>query len=157
MKNTRSRLGASIFGATIILQGFSAPVLGETHIVKLYTYDATVSDKSNFFDPPLIKIAKGDTVHFQATQPTHNASFKKGMLPDGAPEWIGPLDTDFEVTFDIEGTYGYICAPHYSSGMVGIVLVGDYHINLADARKAKQRGKAKSVFRALFKDIDALP
>ncbi len=155
MKTTLSRRGLGL-GLALFISAIAAPALAETHIVKLYTYDAAHPDKTDFFDPPLIRIAKGDTVLFQATQPGHNAAFKKGMLPEGAPEWIGPMDRDYEVTFDVDGTYGYLCSPHYSVGMVGLVLVGDYKVNLEEARKARQRGKAKKVFRALFKDVDAL-
>ena len=38
----------------------------------------------------------------------------------------GLLDAgeSYEHTFDVEGTYGYFCVPHESSGMTGTVVVG---------------------------------
>jgi pseudoazurin len=154
MKRALTRIGVCL---ALLLTGIAAPAMAETHIVKLMSYDPDGgTDMVDYFDPPLIQIAKGDTVLFEATQLGHNAAFKKGMLPEGAPEWVGPMDKDYEVTFDVDGTYGYICSPHYSTGMVGIVLVGDYKVNMAEAKKAKQRGKAKKIFRALFKEVEAL-
>jgi len=78
------------------------------------------------------------------------------MIPEGTESWNSPMDVDFEITFTADGTYGYICSPHYSMGMVGLVLVGDYSVNLEEARKVKHRGKAKAAFRALFEQVDAL-
>ncbi|HBQ35928.1 MAG TPA: pseudoazurin [Rhodobacteraceae bacterium] len=155
MKSTLSRRSLGL-GLALLLSGIAAPAMAETHIVKMYTFDAAVSDQADFFDPPLIQVAVGDTVKFEATQSGHNTASKKGMIPEGAESWNSPMDVDFEITFTADGTYGYICSPHYSVGMVGLVLVGDYKTNLDQARKVKHRGKAKKVFRALFKEVDAI-
>lgn len=155
MKSTLSRRSLGL-GLALLLSGIAAPVMAETHIVKMYTFDAAVSDQADFFDPPLIQVAVGDTVKFEATQSGHNTASKKGMIPEGAESWNSPMDVDFEITFTADGTYGYICSPHYSVGMVGLVLVGDYKTNLDQVRKVKHRGKAKKAFRALFKEVDAI-
>lgn len=144
-------------GAFLLLLGvLASPGLAETHIVRMMTHDPATSEKSMYFDPPLIQVQPGDTVIFEPTQMGHNSASKRGMLPDGAEAWNGPMDKPFEVTFTTEGTYGYICSPHYSVGMVGLVLVGDYSINLEAARKVKHRGKSKKSFRELFAEVDAL-
>jgi pseudoazurin len=155
MKSTLSRRSLGL-GLALLLSGIAAPAMAETHIVKMYTFDAAVSDQADFFDPPLIQVAVGDTVKFEATQSGHNTASKKGMIPEGAESWNSPMDVDFEITFTADGTYGYICSPHYSVGMVGLVLVGDYKTNLDQVRKVKHRGKAKKAFRALFKEVDAI-
>lgn len=87
------------------------------------------------FDPPLTKVAVGDTVHFVAKDKGHNAQTIPGMLPDGATAINGQISQDVTVTFTVPGVYGVRCVPHYSMGMVGLVVVGDAPANL-DAAKA---------------------
>jgi plastocyanin len=65
------------------------------------------------FEPDLLRIAPGDTVHFVPTQPDHDVSSIRGMLPEGAEPFKGELDTVLTVTFTVEGVYGYKCNPHY--------------------------------------------
>jgi len=155
MKPTLSRRSLGL-GLALLLSGVAASAMAETHVVKMYSFDAAVSDQADYFDPPLIQVAVGDTVRFEATQSGHNTASKKGMIPEGTESWNSPMDVDFEITFTADGTYDYICSPHYSMGMVGLVLVGDYSVNLEEARKVKHRGKAKAAFRALFEQVDAL-
>jgi len=40
------------------------------------------------------------------------------------------------VTFETEGTYGYICQPHATMGMIGFILVGDFTGNLDEVPEA---------------------
>ena len=154
---SRRRFGLS-FGAGIalLLSGIATPALAETHIVKMYTFDPALTDKSDFFEPAVIQIALGDTVKFESTHSGHNTASKRGMLPEGVESWNSKLNEDFEITFTVDGTYGYFCSPHYSGGMVGLVLVGDYKVNLDEARKVKHRSRAKKAFRALFEEVDAM-
>ncbi|MEM7024489.1 MAG: plastocyanin/azurin family copper-binding protein, partial [Pseudomonadota bacterium] len=60
------------------------------------------------FVPPLLRIEPGDSVIFKAVDPGHNSASKRGMVPDGAEGWNGAMDEDVEVTFTVDGTYGYI-------------------------------------------------
>lgn len=131
-------------------------VLAETHIVEMRNADAEDPNHINVFAPPILHIKQGDTVKFLVIDKGHNSASKKGMLPEGAEPWNGKIDEEIEITFDAEGTFGYVCLPHYSMGMVGLILVGDYTVNLEAARKVKQRGKAKKIFRELFAQVDAL-
>ena len=43
-----------------------------------------------------------------------------------------------------------MCKPHYGVGMVGLIAVGDPTANLAEAKQAKQPGKAKQVMADLL-------
>lgn len=156
MKNTPLSLYSCAVGFALLLSAISTPAIAETHIVKMMSFDAAVSDKSMYFDPPVVQVQRGDTVVFEPTQVGHNTASKRGMIPEGAVSWNSEIDERFEMTFNADGTYGYICSPHYSMGMVGLVLVGDYHVNLMEAREVKHRGKAKKAFRTLFKEVDAL-
>src|SRR5215469_215838 len=69
------------------------------------------------FDPQLLKIAPGDTVHFVATDKGHNAEIIPGMIPDGAKPFSSTSGEDMKVTFTVPGVYGYRCTPHGSLGM----------------------------------------
>lgn len=129
----------------------------ETHIVEMRTRGEDDPKTLNLFSPAILQIAPGDTVKFTVVDKGHNSVAKKGMLPEGAEPWKGKMSKEVEVTFDVEGTYGYVCIPHYSMGMVGLILVGDYKVNLEEARGVRQRGKAKKAFQELFSQVDALP
>ena len=104
------------------------------------------------FEPSLLKIAPGDTVHFLATDKGHNVLSIEGMAPDGAAPFSGKMNQDITVTFDRPGAYGFECKPHYGMGMVGLIVVGDA-VNLAEAKAVPQKGKAKKRFDALFESV----
>lgn len=127
----------------------------ETHIVEMRNADPDDANVVNVFTPPVLRIAPGDTVRFKVVDPGHNSASKKGMIPEGAEPWNGKIDEEIEVTFTIEGTYGYVCLPHYEMGMVGLILVGDHTTNWGKSKKVRQRGRAKSAFRSLFTLVEA--
>lgn len=127
----------------------------ETHVVEMRNAAAGDPGTINVFDPPILRIAVGDTVRFKVIDKGHNSASKRGMIPDGASPWNGKIDEEIEITFTVEGTYGYVCLPHLAMGMVGLILVGDHTVNLEAARKVRQRGGAKKAFRALFEQIEA--
>lgn len=155
MRLSNSITFLSMCFVAILAMGVS-PALAETYTVKMMSTDPNDPSIAMDFVPAFLKIEKGDTVIFEPTQKGHNSASKKGMLPEGVKKWSGRMNKSIEVTFDQDGTYGYFCVPHYSVGMVGLILVGDYSVNLEEARKVKQRGKAKKAFKELFAQADAL-
>ncbi|WP_454620655.1 pseudoazurin [Bradyrhizobium cenepequi] len=106
------------------------------------------------FEPAFVKIAPGDTVKFLATDKGHNAESIKGMLPEGAPPFVGKNGEDIAVKFDKEGVYGVKCLPHYGMGMVAMIVVGTPG-NVDQAKAVPQTGKAKQVFATLFDKLEA--
>ncbi len=137
-----------------ILMIFSVSVMAKTHIIEMRNADAADTNTLNVFSPGILRINKGDTVRFVMVDKGHNSASKKGMLPKGAQAWSGAIDEKLEITFDVEGTYGYLCSPHYQMGMVGLILVGDYTSNYDAAKKVRHAGKARKVFRQLFKYVE---
>ena len=97
------------------------------------------------FQPAVLKIKKGDTVTFKATDAAHNSASIKGMIPSGAEEWNGKLSQDTTLTFNVEGVYGYQCTPHMMMAMVGIIEVGENKTNLQSAQAAAKKIKAAFV------------
>ena len=113
---------------------------GPVHEVKMLNSGA---DGIMVFEPAVIKISKGDTVNFVATDMSHNSASLNGMIPAGADSWNGALSQDISITFTEEGVYVYQCTPHAMMAMVGVIQVGDA-VNL-DAVKAEASQK-KSIF-----------
>ena len=141
----------------LLLSSMAMPASAETFTIRMVSSDDSIEgDSSMVFDPPLLQVALGDTVIFEPFQRGHNTASKSGMIPEGVESWNSSIDETFEITFTQDGTYGYICMPHYSVGMVGLILVGDYTVNLDEARSVRQRGQAKKAFSGLFEQVDAL-
>ena len=105
------------------------------------------------FEPPLTKVAVGDTVTFVAKDKGHDAQSIPGMLPDGAPTINGQMSQDLKVTFTVPGVYGIRCLPHYGMGMVALVVVGDHPANLDAAKAAPVPSLAKQRLDPLWPQI----
>ena len=93
------------------------------------------------FEPAVIKISKGDTVHFKATDLAHNSVSINGMVPEGAETWAGALSEEISVTLDTEGVYVYQCDPHVAMAMVGVIQVGEA-VNMSEIKSAADDLKA---------------
>ena len=97
------------------------------------------------FEPSVIKIQKGDSITFKATDAAHNSASIDGMIPAGAKVWNSKLSQDITVTFDVEGIYGYQCTPHAMMAMIGLIQVGENKDNLESVKAAAQKFKATFV------------
>ena len=97
----------------------------------------------NVFEPAVVQAQPGDTIKFVPTDKGHNAVTLDGMVPEGGQEFESKLNQEFEITLEADGTYGYKCLPHYATGMVGLILVGDASVNFEEAKAVTHRGKAK--------------
>ena len=120
---------------------FNLCIQAENYEVKMLNQG---SEGYMVFEPSVLKIKKGDTVTFKATDAAHNSASIKGMIPPGAEDWNGKLSQDISVTFNVEGVYGYQCTPHMMMAMVGIIEVGGNQGNLESVKAAAQ--KIKSAF-----------
>ena len=101
-----------------------------------------------------IKIARvgiGDTIIWKSVDKGHNVEFVE--MPDGVKKFKSKLSKDAEYKFDIPGIYLYVCTPHKSMGMIGLVVVGDDLSNLDNIKKAKMKGKSKKIFKELLKEL----
>ena len=96
---------------------------------------------SMVFDPPVIKVSVGDTVHFKATDLSHNSASIQDMIPAGASAWAGALNEDVSVKLESEGVYVYQCDPHLVMAMVGVIQVGAA-TNLEEIKQAARNMKA---------------
>jgi plastocyanin len=83
-----------------------------------------VVQKGQAFEPQVVVIQPGDTVHWSWTIGIHTVTSGSNCTPDGL--FNAPLDTahrNFSFTFDSAGTYDYFCTPHCAMGMTGTVQV----------------------------------
>jgi pseudoazurin len=106
------------------------------------------------YDPQLLKIVPGGTVHFVATDKGHNVTSIDGMIPAGARPFAGSISENLTITLTVPGVYGYRCTPHGTLGMVGLILVGN-PVNEAAAKSAAMPGAAGRVFAKLFQTLDS--
>ena len=108
------------------------------------------------FEPAFVRVAPGDTVKFIAADKGHNAESVPEMLPAGAAAVVGRINEEVSITFTEPGVYGIKCKPHYSMGMVALVVVGEPG-NLDAAKAARHPGRARQAFATLLEQAEHLP
>tara|TARA_E500000075_G_scaffold134996_1_gene153758 strand:- start:1852 stop:2454 length:603 start_codon:yes stop_codon:yes gene_type:complete len=107
---------------------------GNEHIVEMLN----AGDGGNMiFDPAVIKVSKGDIIHFRAVDMSHNSATINSMIPSGAESWTGLMNQDISVTLDVEGVYVYQCDPHAMMAMVGVIQVGEA-VNISEVKIAAE-------------------
>ena len=107
------------------------------------------------FEPALTRLAVGDTVTFLPTDKGHDAVSIADMIPEGAEPFKGKMGKEIAVTFTVPGAYVIKCSPHYSMGMVALVVVGDAPANLDALVAVKQPKKAQERFNAAVAQLAA--
>ena len=123
------------------------------HFVEMWNKDPEDKKRKMVFSQEILVVQPGDLIQFVATDKGHNVQFIDG--PDGVklPN-KSKISKDVEITFDKPGVYVYVCTPHASMGMIGVVVVGDLTQEAVDAvRDAKLRGKSKKKFKELLKEL----
>ena len=96
--------------------------VGSEHTVKMLN----AGEGGNMiFEPPVLKVSLGDTVHFKAVDMSHNSATIDGLIPEGASTWSGAINEDISITLNTEGVYIYQCDPHAMMAMVGVIQVGE--------------------------------
>ena len=119
---------------------FCNSVYAEEHKIKMLS---SSDGKMMVFEPAVLKINKGDSVKWIATQPGHNSASINEMLPDDTKGWEGAVNEEISINFNIEGVYGYKCTPHYILGMVGLIVVGNSKNNFDTAKKFALEAETK--------------
>ena len=118
-------------GVIHVIDKVLMPPADEQVIPEGCDYVVGIDDTGFAFDNPDISIAVGETVCWIWNDESmgHNVAEidsagdterKAGGQYSGQPE----VTEDFRITFDQDGTFHYICEPHVSMDMVGVVVVG---------------------------------
>ena len=97
-------------------------------------------NNSRRFVPETLTVSPGTTVTWTFESSNHNVScqldnWESATLPDGADPFASyegtnsyatlPVGETFEYTFEVPGTYDYVCVPHVTNGMVATVVVSE--------------------------------
>ena len=100
----------------------------------------------------VVKIEVGQTITWTPDSKGHNVQFVS--VPEGVEKVKSKLRQEFSYTFEQEGVYLYVCTPHASMGMIGVVVVGDSDVNLDEVLGYKFRGKSKKKFKKIAKSLE---
>ena len=98
------------------------------------------------------RVEVGQTVTWTPDSKGHNVQFVS--VPEGVEKVKSKLSKEFSYTFEQEGVYLYVCTPHASMGMIGVVVVGDSDVNLDEVLDYKFRGKSKKKFKKIAKLLE---
>ena len=97
------------------------------------------------------RIDIGQTITWTPDSKGHNVQFVS--VPEGVEKVKSKLSKEFSYTFEQEGVYLYVCTPHASMGMIGMVIVGESDVNLDEVLDYKFRGKSKKKFKKIVKSL----
>ena len=100
----------------------------------------------------VVKIEVGQTITWTPDSKGHNVQFVS--VPEGVEKVKSKLSKEFSYTFEQEGVYMYVCTPHASMGMIGMVIVGESDVNLDEVLDYKFRGKSKKKFKKILKSLE---
>ena len=100
----------------------------------------------------VVKIDVGQTITWTPDSKGHNVQFVS--VPEGVEKVKSKLSKEFSYTFEQEGVYLYVCTPHASMGMIGVVVVGESDVNLDEVLNYKFRGKSKKKFKKIAKSLE---
>ena len=144
-----------LLGLSFLLPvGVLADELPTEYTLEMWNKDPDDKKRKMVFSEEIVTVAPGAAVTWLATDKGHNVQIIDG--PDGydLPK-KSKLSKDVTLTFEQEGVYVYVCTPHASMGMIGIVVVGEATPEaIAAIKDAKVRGKSKKKFKALLSELD---
>ena len=98
------------------------------------------------------RIDVGQTITWTPDSKGHNVQFVS--VPEGVEKVKSKLSKEFSYTFEQEGVYLYVCTPHASMGMIGVIVVGESDVNLDEVLDYKFRGKSKKKFKKIVKSLE---
>src|SRR5210317_1101504 len=136
-----------------LLMAMATSAFAESATVEMWNKDPEDKSRKMVFSQEIVTIEPGESVTWLATDKGHNVQLIDG--PDGVElEKKSKISQDVTIAFDNPGVYVYVCTPHATMGMIGIVVVGELTQEGIDAvRDAKVRGKSKKKFEALLAEL----
>ena len=136
-----------------LLMAMATSAFADNATVEMWNKDPDDKKRKMVFSEEIVVVEPGESVTWLATDKGHNVQMIDG--PDGVdlPK-KSKLSKDVTLTFDEPGVYVYVCTPHASMGMIGIVVVGELTQEGIDAvRDAKVKGKSKKKFKTLLAEL----
>ncbi len=139
---------ACIAALAVALTGSAA--FAAEHEIKIKNTNG--KGKFMVFEPDFLKVAPGDTVKFTLVDKNHNAEAITEVWPAGVEPLKGEMNADAEFVVEKPGYYGIKCLPHFTMGMVALIVAGEpTNKDQLDAFKAP--GGAKKRWDELVKQL----
>lgn len=136
-----------------MLVAMAIPAVAEDVTLEMWNKDPADKKRKMVFSEEIVTIDAGQSITWLATDKGHNVQIIDGPEGYDLPK-KSKVSKDVTLTFDQDGVYVYVCTPHATMGMIGIVVVGELTQDAVDAIKdAKVRGKSKKKFKQLLKDL----
>ena len=136
-----------------LLLAMATSAFADNATVEMWNKDPDDKKRKMVFSEEIVVVEPGESVTWLATDKGHNVQLIDG--PDGydLPK-KSKISKDVTLTFDEPGVYVYVCTPHATMGMIGIVVVGELTQEAIDeVRDAKLRGKSKKKFKELLSEL----
>lgn len=124
----------------IVACGLAMPSLAAEHEIKIKNTNG--KGKFMVFEPDFLKVEPGDTVKFTLVDKNHNAEAIAEVWPEGVEPLKGEMNQDAEFVVEKPGYYGIKCHPHFTMGMVALIVAGE-PTNQAQLDAFKAPGGAK--------------
>lgn len=146
----------------LLAMGLASPALANKtemppaqHFVEMLNKDPDDSKRRMIFSDELLEVESGDIIQFVATDKGHNVEFIYGPTGVELPA-KSKISADVMVTLTEPGVYVYVCTPHATLGMIGVVIVGEVSQEDIQAaiENAKVRGQSKKKLEALLSELD---
>lgn len=131
-----------------------AQELPTEYTLEMWNADPNDRSRRMVFSEEIITVAPGATVTWLPTDRGHNVEFVDG--PDGVE--LAPrsrINNEVTITFTEPGVYVYVCTPHATMGMIGIVVVGEATAEtVAMIDDAPIRGQSARKFEELLSELN---
>lgn len=136
-----------------VLVAMAIPAVAEDVTLEMWNKDPNDKKRKMVFSEEIVTIETGQSITWLATDKGHNVQMIAGPKGVDLPK-KSKISQDVTLSFDDPGVYVYICTPHATMGMIGLVVVGELTQEGVDAiKKAKVRGKSKKKFKKLLKEL----
>jgi pseudoazurin len=140
----------------VAMLALATPALAELpteYTIEMWNQDPNDRQRRMVFSEELVAVAEGATVTWLATARGHNVEFIHGPAEVTLPT-RSRLNEDYTFTFDTPGIYVYVCTPHVSMAMLGVVVVGEPTAEqIAAALNTNVRGSSKKKLEELLEGL----
>lgn len=136
-----------------MLVAMAIPAVAEDVTLEMWNKDPEDKKRKMIFSEEIVTIEPGQSITWLASDKGHNVQMIAGPEGYKLPK-KSKISEDVTLSFDTPGVYVYVCTPHATMGMIGIVVVGEATDEAISAvEKAKVRGKSKKKFKKLLKEL----
>jgi pseudoazurin len=129
-----------------------AEVIDGVYQVKMLNKGA--NGEKMVFEPMLLRIKPGDKVRFIPVDKGHMSQTISSGIPEGADEFASKVNQAYTQTFTTAGAHAIKCKPHFTMGMIGMIVVGGNPQNISQMENLKIKGnKGKKRWDAMLSEL----